>query len=138
MTKQAHNKPLLATATKKSRVIVQRDDGRYVAVSALANEVVERQAAKAFAGSALNQTAAHKATRAPRVPHLQNLERELRDLKKVVDALAVRSVVHDQSAQLSDSVDFEGMTVLDADTAYQMLDNPPEPNKALRNLLALR
>ncbi|VVP42449.1 hypothetical protein PS850_04979 [Pseudomonas fluorescens] len=138
MTKQAHNKPLLATATKKSRVIVQRDDGRYVAVSALANEVVERQAAKAFAGSALSQTGVHKAPRAPRVPHLQNLERELRDLKKVVDALAVRSVVHDQSAQLSDSVDFEGMTVLDADTAYQMLDNPPEPNKALRNLLALR
>jgi len=138
VTKQAHNKPLLATATKKSRVIVQRDDGRYVAVSALANEVVERQAAKAFAGSALSQTGVHKAPRAPRVPHLQNLERELRDLKKVVDALAVRSVVHDQSAQLSDSVDFEGMTVLDADTAYQMLDNPPEPNKALRNLLALR
>lgn len=138
MTKQAQNKPLQPTATKKSPGIARHDDGRFVAVSSRANEVVERQAAKAFAGSALNQTGAYKATRAPRVPHLQNLERELRDLKKVVDALAVRSVVHDQSTQLSDSVDFEGMTVLDADTAYQMLDNPPEPNKALRNLLALR
>ncbi|ANJ57768.1 hypothetical protein PS874_00024 [Pseudomonas fluorescens] len=138
MTKQAQNEQLPPTATKKSPVIARRDDGRFVAVSSLANEVVERQAAKAFAGSALSQTGAYKAPRAPRVPHLQNLERELRDLKKVVDALAVRSVVHDQSAQLSDSVDFEGMTVLDADTAYQMLDNPPEPNKALRNLLALR
>lgn len=136
MTKQAQNKPLQPTATKKSPGIGRHDDGRFVAVSSLANEVVERQAAKAFAGSALNQTGAHKATRAPRVPHLQNLERELRDLKKVVDALAVRSVVHDQSTP--DSIDFEGMTVLDADTAYQMLDNPPEPNKALRNLLALR
>jgi hypothetical protein len=98
-------------------------------VSSLANEVVERQAAKAFAGSALNQTGTYKATRAPRVPHLQNLERELRDLKKVVDALAVRSVVHDQSTQLSDSIDFESMTVLDADTAYQMLDNPLSPTR---------
>jgi hypothetical protein len=136
MTKQAQNKPLQPTATKKSPGIARHDDGRFVAVSSLANEVVERQAAKAFAGSALNQTGAYKAPRAPRVPHLQNLERELRDLKKVVDALAVRSVVHDQSTP--DSIDFEGMTVLDADTAYQMLDNPPEPNKALRNLLALR
>ncbi|CAI8899308.1 hypothetical protein D3C76_737260 [compost metagenome] len=138
MTKQAENKPLPPTGSKKAHFDVRLGDDRIVVVSSRASEVVERQAAKAFAGSGLSQSGVYKAPRTPRVPHLQNLERELRDLKKVVDALAVRSVVHDQSAQVSDSVDFEGMTVLDADTAYQLLDNPPEPNQALRNLLALR
>lgn len=64
-----------------------------------------------------------------------NVERELAELKKVVAALAVRSVAHEEKAV---DFDVEGITVLDADTAYQLLDNPPEPTEALRNLLALR
>lgn len=36
------------------------------------------------------------------------------------------------------TLDTEGMTVLEAATAYQLLDNPPEPSDELRRLLALR
>ncbi|MBN3967555.1 hypothetical protein IMW75_20050 [Pseudomonas gregormendelii] len=137
MTKQAENKPLPPTATKKSPFAVRLDDSRTVAVSALANDIVERHAAKALAGTVRSQSGGFKVTRAPRVPHLIGMERDILELKKAVEALSLLCVVHDQSAQLSDTVDFEGMTVLDADTAFQMLDNPPEPNQALRNLLAL-
>ncbi|KPB16076.1 hypothetical protein AC519_3787 [Pseudomonas savastanoi] len=52
-----------------------------------------------------------------------------------MDALAVRSVAQDHAEA---SIDMEGMTVLDADLAYQMLENPTEPNEVLRNILALR
>lgn len=138
MTKRAENQPLPATATKKSHFVVRMDDGHFVAVSARANDIVERHAAKALAGSVRSHSDASKAARAPRVPQLQSMNRDILELKKAVEALALLSVVHDKSAQLSDSVDFEGMTVLDADTAYEMLENPPEPNEALRNLLALR
>lgn len=138
MTKQAQNKPLAAAASKKPHFVVSLGDGRTVAVSALACEVVERHAAKALAGNVLRQSGTYKSARAPRVPQLLSMDRDIRELQKAVEALALLSVVHDQSAKLSDSVDSEGMTVLDADTAYQLLDNPPEPNQALRNLLALR
>lgn len=138
MTKQAENKPLPPTGSKKSHFVVRVDDGRTVAVSALASDVVERHAAKALANGVLSQSSAFKPPRAPRVPHLMSMDRDIRELKKAVEALALLSVVHDQSAKLSETVDFEGMTVLDADMAYQLLDNPPEPNDALRNLLALR
>jgi hypothetical protein len=120
---------------KKGRLWVRDDNGRIKAVSSQADDVVERSASKALAGGLLTQTSVMKKPRAARAPQLSNLERELRELKQVVEALAVRSVVHDHEAQV---VDFEGMTLLDADTANQLLDNPGEPNEALSAILALR
>ncbi|AHC34201.1 hypothetical protein C1Y18_09390 [Pseudomonas sp. MPR-R5A] len=70
-----------------------------------------------------------------RAMHLSNVERELAELKKVVAALAVRSVVHEEMAF---DLDHYGVTVLDVGTAHQLLDTPPEPTEALQKLLALR
>lgn len=120
---------------KKGRLWVRDDNGRIKALSSQADDVVERSASKALAGGLLTQTFVMKKPRAARAPQLSNLERELRELKQVVEALAVRSVVHDHKAQV---VDFEGMTLLDANTADQLLDNPGEPNEALSAILALR
>ncbi len=53
------------------------------------------------------------------------------DAAYIADAIAI-------VARAKIRFDVEGMTVLDADTAYQLLDNPPEPNEALRRLLSLR
>jgi hypothetical protein len=58
-------------------------------------------------GAELTQTFVMKKPRAARTPQqLSNLEREPRELKQVVEALAVRSVVHDHEVQV---VDFEGL-----------------------------
>lgn len=120
---------------KKGRLWVRDDNGRIKALSSQAGDIVERSASKALAGGWLTHTFVMKKPRAARAPQLSNLERELRELKLVVEALAIRSVVHDHETQI---VDFEGMTLLDANTAYQLLDNPGEPNEALSAILALR
>jgi len=138
VNKQAEDKTLSPTGARKPNFIVRLDDGRTLAVSALASDVVERHAAKALSGNVLRPSRSYKAPRAPRVPQLLSMYRDIRELQKAVEALALLSVVHEQSTQVSNTVDSEGMTVLDADTAFQLLDNPPEPNEALRNLLALR
>ncbi|SDZ19857.1 hypothetical protein SAMN05444743_110168 [Pseudomonas sp. PDC86] len=99
-----------------------------------ADAVVERHASKSLASSALSRTSGLR-TRSMRAMHLSNVERELAELKKVVAALAVRSVVHEEMAF---DLDHYGVTVLDVGTAHQLLDTPPEPTEALQKLLALR
>lgn len=73
--------------------------------------------------------------RAARVPRLPAIEQELREMKMIIEALAVRSIAHELRHS---PFDVEGVTVLDADVACRLLDNPPEPNAALRNILSLR
>ena len=99
-----------------------------------ADAVVERHALKSLASSVLHRSTTTKPPSA-RAAHMLRMEQELAELRTVVAALAVLSVAHDERA-----VDFDadGMIVLDADTAYQLLDSPPEPSEALRQLLALR
>jgi hypothetical protein len=111
-----------------------RDNGSIKAFLLDAEVVIERHVTKTISHSALSQSGETR-TRSVRTPHLSDLGRDLAELKKVVAALAVRSVVHEEQAT---DFDVQGMTVLDANTAYQMLDNPPEPTEALCNLLALR
>jgi Tfp pilus assembly protein PilO len=125
-------KPLRLAPGKKAAATFQSGDGKITAFLSHADEVVERHASKALAGSALRKTFSSK-TRAARA--LSNVERELSELKKVVEALAVRSVAHDREVQ---SVDVENITVLDAETAYELLENPPQPTETLRSILALR
>ncbi|AZF20037.1 hypothetical protein C4J89_1200 [Pseudomonas sp. R4-35-07] len=110
-----------------------RKNGSFKALLSSADDVVERHVTKSLSSSVLSQKdLTHRPMRAP---HLSGLERDLEELKKVVAALAVRSVAHEEKAA---DFDVEGITVLDANTAYQLLDNPPEPTDTLRNLLALR
>lgn len=132
MIKQAQPKPFKPMG-KKNRIVIHHGDGKVTALLSHADDVVERVVTKALSGNALRQTSVK--VRTARAPHLSTVERELSELKKVVEALAVRSVAQERQAH---SFDVEGMTVLDADVAYRLLDNPPEPNEALRNLLALR
>lgn len=134
VNKTAQQKTTRLTAGKKVLITIHSKDGRITVVLANADAVVERHATKSLAGSALSQSGVFK-SRSVRAPHLSNVECELAELKKVVAALAVRYVAHEEKAV---DFDVEGITVLDADTAYQLLDNPPEPTEALRNLLALR
>ncbi|SDJ19108.1 hypothetical protein [Pseudomonas abietaniphila] len=132
MIKPAQPKPSQPVG-KKIRIVLHNGDGKVTAFLSHADDVVERVATRALSGNALRQPSLK--ARSARAPHLLTVERELSELKKVVEALAVRSVAKDQPEY---SFDVEGMTVLDADVAYRLLDNPPEPNDALRNLLALR
>ncbi|KPG99218.1 MULTISPECIES: hypothetical protein [Pseudomonas] len=134
MNKPAHQKPARLAASKKTSIFVRGKDGRISAALLNADVVVERHATKSLASSALSQAGSVK-THSARAPHLSNIERELAELRKVVAALAVRSVAHEEKAADFDVV---SITVLDADTAYQLLDSPPEPTEALRNLIALR
>ena len=117
-------------AARKSSIFIHKADGSVHAYVLKADDVVEQHVSKTLAGNALSST--ERKTRSVRASHV---ERDLAELKKVVAALAVRSVAHEDNAV---SFDTEGMTVLDADTAYQLVDNPPEPSDALRKLLALR
>lgn len=123
---------ITSTASKKKGRLVT---GR-VEVLLHAEEVIEKSVVKALAGSGLTQAVSFKRLRATRAA--TPLERELLELRQIVDALAVRSVAHDQEARIADSIDMESMTLLDADTAYHLLDNPGEPNEALSAILALR
>jgi hypothetical protein len=132
MIKPAQPKPFKAVG-KKNRIVIQHGDGKVTAILSDADDVVERVVTKALSGNPLRQTSLK--VRTNRAPHLSAVERELSELKKVVEALAVRSVAQERQAY---SFDEEGMTVLDADMAYALLDTPPEPNDALRDLLALR
>ena len=134
MNKPAQQKLTRLAAGKKKSITVRSKDGRISAALLNADVVVERHASKSLASSALSQSGAVKSHSA-RAPHLSNIEREIAELRKVVAALAVRSVAHEEKAA---DFDVEDITVLDADTAYQLLDHPPEPTEALRNLLALR
>lgn len=128
--KSSQPKPARLTANKKASITLRNKDGRISAFLSNADAVVERHASKS-----LSSRSAELKPRSVRAPHLSQVERELAELKQVVAALAVRSVAHEENAV---SFDTEGMTVLDADTAYQLLDNPPEPTDYLRNLLAPR
>lgn len=132
MIKPAQPKPFKAVG-KKNRIVIQHGDGKVTAILSDADDVVERVVTKALSSNPLRQTSLK--VRINRAPHLSAVERELSELKKVVEALAVRSVAQERQAY---SFDEEGMTVLDADMAYALLDAPPEPNEALRDLLALR
>ncbi|WP_073522730.1 hypothetical protein [Pseudomonas fluorescens] len=121
------------THGKMVSVTIRGRDGSFKALLSSADDVVERHVTKSLSSSVLSQKdSTHRPVRAP---HLSGLERDLEELKKVVAALAVRSVAHEEKAA---DFDVEGLTVLDANTAYQLLDNPPEPTDTLRNLLALR
>jgi hypothetical protein len=131
--KSSEHKPTRQTAGKKTSVFVHSGKIKASAFLLSADAVIERHASKSIASSALSSSVS--TSRSTRAPHLTQVERELAELKKVVAALAVRSVAHEENAT---SLDTEGMTVLDADTAYQLLDNPPEPTEGLRNLLTLR
>ncbi|MGG2020676.1 hypothetical protein AB1J88_11630 [Pseudomonas sp. S8] len=115
-------------------VLVHSGDGSVKALLVHADGVVEKHATKSLSSSILGQKTGARA-RLMRAPHLSDLERDMAELKKVVAALAVRSVVHEDNATAFDA---EEMTVLKAEKAYQLLDNPPEPTEALRSLLTLR
>lgn len=135
MAKPTQNKLKLP---KTKRLVIHDDNARLMALSSLADVVVERQVAEALACGVLRQTGRVRAFRGQRDPRLSTMAREIRELKKIVEALVIRSIVYDQSAHFSDCVDLEGMTVLDAETAYELLDNPPKPTEALNAILALR
>lgn len=135
MDRYAQPKPMRPTG-KKTAITILGQGGNITVFLSHADDIVERHVTKVLASSTLRQTAVRK-SRILRAPHLSTVERELAELKKIVEALAIRSIAQAQEAR-DDSFDMEGMTVLDADMAYQLLDNPPEPNEALRNLLALR
>ena len=64
------------------------------------------------------------------------VERQIRKLQAQVEALTARA--EEKEALVVDVVDLEDLTVLDAKTAYDLLDNPPQPNAKLQALLALR
>lgn len=134
MSKPAQPKNTRLTADGKKSVAREDKDDWVSAVLSKADAVIERHATKSLASSALGQAGGLK-TRSMRAPHLSNVERELAELRKVVAALAVRSVAHEE---LPIGFDVEGITVVDANTAYQLLDEPPEPTESLRKLLALR
>lgn len=121
-------------ATRKKAIYSIWKRGKMKALLLTADDVVEEHATKTLASSALSQGWVKTKPRLSRAPHLSEVERELAELRKVVAALAIRSVAHEDAVNF----DIAGVTVLDADTAYQMLDNPPDPTEALRNLLALR
>lgn len=123
---------------KTKKLVIHDDDARLMALSSLADVVVERQVAEALARGVLRQTGSVRAYRGQRAPRLSTMAREIRELKKIIEALAIRSIVYDQPAQFANCVDLEGMTVLNAETVSQMLDNPNKPNEALNAILALR
>ncbi|WP_144930670.1 MULTISPECIES: hypothetical protein [unclassified Pseudomonas] len=133
MNKPAQRKTTRLAAGKKTSITIRDKDGRVTAFLSNADAVVERHATQSLAGRILGHGIPKG--RSVRALHLSDVERELAELKRVVAALAVRSVAHEEKAL---DFDVEGMTRLDADTAYQLLDNPPEPTEALRNLLTLR
>lgn len=122
------------SSSKKTPLTIRSRDGKILAYLSDVDAVIERHATKSLADKVLAQSATAK-HRSVRAPHLPNVERELAELRKVVAALAVRSAAHEEAPH---DFDIEGMTVLDAETAYAMLDNPPEPTEELRKLLALR
>jgi hypothetical protein len=117
----------------KNRILTHLDDGEVAALLLHADVVVQRVVAKALSNKASRQTS--KKSGSTRVPRLSKVERELGELKKVVQALAVRSVFLERQPR---SLNVDATTVLDAEVAYRLLENPPEPNEALRRLLALR
>lgn len=125
-------RPIITVGSGKKGTITLHGKGGIITAYSNAGAVVEEHATRSLSASVLGQGTVR--LRVGRAPHLSEMEKELAQLKKVVAALAVKSVVEDEAL----SFDTEGMTVLDADTAYQLLDNPPEPNEALRSLLALR
>ncbi|MFT5314857.1 MAG: hypothetical protein ACI9UK_000682 [Candidatus Krumholzibacteriia bacterium] len=132
-------KSVQSKAQKRISLVVHHlGSGRFEALSSIAESVLERRVSKTLTSSVLLQSSGFKKSRIARAPQLSDLERKLRDLQEIVEALAVRSVAHDQEARVADIVDFEGVTLLDANTAYQLLDNPGEPNEALSAILALR
>lgn len=98
-----------------------------------ASAVVEQHARNSFAKSAHGASGKSK-PRSTRAPHLSDVERELAELRKIVAALAIRSMAHEEKTTTLD----DSMTVLDAETAFNLLDNPPEPTDELRDLLSVR
>jgi hypothetical protein len=126
-------KPTRLTAGKKTLVTLRTNDGSLRAFLSNADAVVEEHASQSLAGAGPRLT--ERKVRSTRASYLPQVERELAELKKVVAALAVRSVAHEEQAI---GFDTEGMTIIDAETAYQLLDNPPEPSEELRRLLTLR
>lgn len=98
-----------------------------------ADLVVHLVVAKVLSGNVCRRPSVR--ARAARVPRLPAIEQELGELKMIIEALAVRSIAHERQHS---PFDVEGLTVLDADVACRLLDNPPEPNAALRNILSLR
>jgi hypothetical protein len=133
MIKQAQPKPVHPTS-EKTTIFVHGRDGKIMAFLARADDVVERTVTKALASSTVRKSLNVK-VRTGRTPQISIVERQLSELKKVVKALAVRSVAQERSEH---SYDEEGILVLDAKTAYRLLDNPPEPTDTLRSILALR
>lgn len=129
-------KPVIAPTASKKKV---RLDPEHLEVLTLhAGEVIEQSVVKALAGSFSAQSSSIKKVRIARSPTA--IERELRELRQIVDALAVRTILHTKELPLPvfAPIDMESMTLLDADTAYRLLDNPGEPNEALSAILALR
>lgn len=118
------------------RNFLRQRAGRIEALASDAEVVIVTCARKTLAGGVLTQPSGVRKGRVVRAE--TGVERELRELRQVVDALAVHTVVHDQDSRLADIADMESMTLLDANTAYQLLDNPGEPNEALSAILALR
>lgn len=122
------------TASVQKTSMSARGKDEHISALSKADAVVEQHANKSIADNTLAQHRRLK-NRSARVPHRPTVERELAELKKVVAALAVRSIAHDGKTV---AIDAEGMTLLDANTAHQLLDDPAAPTEALRNLLALR
>lgn len=71
------------------------------------------------------------------MPHaLAAVQQQIHKLKAQVEELTVQ--MQEKETLLVNVVDLEGLTVLDAKTAYDLLDNPPKPNEKLQSLLALQ
>lgn len=136
MSKQVPPKP--KSSNRKRNIMIPFDDDRIITLSSLSDEVVKCHVAKTLAGVGSRRKGRQSCFRAIRAPNLSVMEQEIRELKKVVEALAVRSVMHHQSVQNAENIDLGNMTVLDAEMAHQLLDNPPNPTNTLIALLALR
>ncbi|MEW9678971.1 hypothetical protein [Pseudomonas sp. TE50-2] len=119
-------------ATRKKQLLLK--GGRMEALRITADDLLEDLATKPLSGGTWVNVKIHGRNHPARAPHLSDVERDLSEQKKLVAALAIRSVAHGEVT----SVDTTSMTVLDAETAEQMLDSPPEPTKALCNLFVLR
>lgn len=66
------------------------------------------------------------------------LQSQIHELREHMESLVTGSVNRSRKAVMVDFVDLEGITVLDAGVAQDLIDNPPEPNAKLRSLFMQR
>lgn len=126
------NKP----SAKGQLLVREAASGRFITL-ALAGDAAEYQSVttvKPSKGGRSFRMFKHL-TRPDKAQGLAAMQLKIRKLQEQVEALTAHV---EQEAVVVEIVDLEGLTVLDAKTAYELLDNPPKPNAELQALLTLR